>query len=327
MDKPNSSSPSGSKSYLSLVLRLLVVSLIGYWLYQQTDHGQLKQSLTKAPWAIGLAALIGGLNLAVAALRWRLLMSAFGAQRLPRLPPLFKLNLVGHFYNIFVPGAVGGDVGRGYVARTCFSDATTSYFVVISERLVGLTALGFIFGVGVVCGPSIPGLSNAGLWAAVLMGFSTVLIALYVLAGRLRRWWSAFPRITRPLNVLAAGGLSLFTHGMTIVVFGILSAGLGIKLDLSILIVVVPVALVASIVPLAIAGIGPREAALVGLLPAMDVASSQDALALSLSFALSHWVLAGMGGLVQLVEGQGLLASLTDSDEEDTDLKASVSKD
>jgi uncharacterized membrane protein YbhN (UPF0104 family) len=97
---------------------------------------------------------------------------------------------------------------------------------------------------------------------------------------------------------------------VTIFAFGILGEGLGLQLGLTTLIVLVPIALVASVVPLAIAGIGPREAALVGLLPMMNVASAEQALALSLAFALSHWLLAGLGGFVQLVLGERLMSVL-----------------
>lgn len=314
MHKPNHQESNPSRSYLSWILRLLVVGSVGYWLYGQTDQEQLRSSLSRAPGAITIAALMGCTNLAIASVRWRLLMKAFDAKRLPGLAPLFKLNLVGHFYNIFVPGAVGGDIGRGYVARRCFDDKITSYFVVVSERLVGLTALGLIFGAGVLFGPRLPGISDTGLWAIVLVGISVFLVAIYLAGDRLRRWWSIFPRITRPSHIFAAGGLSLLSHGITIMVFGVLSLSLGVDLSISTLIVVVPVALVASIVPIAIAGIGPREAALVGLLPAMAIASSQDALALSLSFALSHWLLAALGGCLQLVVGDTLLASLTEAE-------------
>ena len=68
--------------------------------------------------------------------------------------------------------------------------------------------------------------------------------------------------------------------------------------------VIVPVALVASVVPLAIAGVGPREVALVALIPLLNLGTEEQALLLSVGFAASNWVLGGCGGLLQLMVGR-----------------------
>jgi len=303
-----------SKNAWSWGIRLVVLGLIGYWLYRQTNTKELGAALARSPSAIGLAALIVTINMAMAALRWRCLMAAFDAYRFPGLGSLFKLNLVGHFYNIFVPGAVGGDVGRGYVARSCFREATSSYFVVVSERLIGLSALGVIFALGILYGPPIPGLSNATMWTVVLVILGVGVLVIGLLGRKIRRWWSSFPQITQPRMVLYAVGLSIVAHVLTIIAFGILCYGLKMGLDISVLVVIVPVALVASVVPLAIAGIGPREVALVGLMPLMKVANADDALALSLCFAAASITVALVGGVIQLSEGGRLLASLDGAD-------------
>ena len=60
--------------------------------------------------------------------------------------------------------------------------------------------------------------------------------------------------------------------------------------------------LVAAVVPLAVAGVGPREIALVGLLALVGV-SRESALVLSLGYAAVLIALAGLGGLLQLFGG------------------------
>src|ERR1700736_679080 len=52
------------------------------------------------------------LQMAIGAWRWNLLLGVQGI----RLPPhkVFSLTMIGNLFNIVIPGAVGGDVIKGY---------------------------------------------------------------------------------------------------------------------------------------------------------------------------------------------------------------------
>ncbi|MBW2380670.1 MAG: flippase-like domain-containing protein, partial [Deltaproteobacteria bacterium] len=50
-------------------------------------------------------------------IRWRMLLRAYGAIDIPPWPRVAHLYLVGHFYNTYAPGGVGGDVIRGVASR------------------------------------------------------------------------------------------------------------------------------------------------------------------------------------------------------------------
>ena len=54
--------------------------------------------------------------------RWRFLLQAYGAIDVPPWPRVAHLYLVGHFYNTYAPGGVGGDVIRGVASRKAFGD-------------------------------------------------------------------------------------------------------------------------------------------------------------------------------------------------------------
>ena len=62
---------------------------------------------------------------------------------------------------------------------------------------------------------------------------------------------------------------------------------------------VVPLGLIATVIPVAMAGVGAREATLVGLLTLLGVPAT-DALVFSLGFALTTIALAVTGGVIQL---------------------------
>ncbi|MGC6416680.1 MAG: lysylphosphatidylglycerol synthase transmembrane domain-containing protein [Bradymonadia bacterium] len=304
MSEPKNSDIVPRSGLLSHLIRLLIVLLLGIWMSQQFDLKALPKDLFEHGVSVLIVAVLGGMNLGIAAVRWRFLMTGFNANALPPSSMLFRLNLVGHFYNIFVPGAVGGDLARAHIAGICFGSKSESYFVVVAERMLGLGALGIFFAVGLIFGQGSIMVEAAGLWVVGLSSLVICVLAVGLLGRRLTRWWRSAPTLTQPMYVLYATVLSLFTHSVTIIGFWILTRSMNLDVTLLDLTVIVPVALVASVVPLAIAGVGPREVALVALIPLLNLGTEEQALLLSVGFAASNWVLGGCGGLLQLMIGR-----------------------
>ena len=95
------------------------------------------------------------------------------------------LYLVGHFYNTYAPGGVGGDVIRGVAGRKAFGDlhwasATSGVAVVFIERVVGVSAL-LVLATGAYLIRPIPGMEGVGLWAAFgLAAAASALIGIAV---------------------------------------------------------------------------------------------------------------------------------------------------
>ena len=104
-------------------------------------------------------------------LRWRLLLRAYGAIDMPSWPRATHLYIVGHFYNTYAPGGVGGDVIRGIAGRKAFGDldwasATSGVAVVFIERVIGVSAL-LVLATGAYLLNPIPGIENVELFAAL----------------------------------------------------------------------------------------------------------------------------------------------------------------
>ena len=271
----------------SHLLRLLIVVLVGVWMSHQFDLKALPKNLFEHSVSVLIVALLGATNLGLAAVRWRFLMRAFKATALPPYSMLFRLNLVGHFYNIFVPGAVGGDLARAHISSICFGSRSESYFVIVAERMLGLGALGMFFAVGLIFGQGAIIVEAAGLWVVGLSSLVICVLAIGLMGRRLTRWWRSAPTLTHPMYVLYATALSLVTHSITVIAFWVLTRSMHLDVSLIDLAVIVPVALVASVVPLAIAGVGPREVALVALIPLLNLGTDEQALLLSVAFAAS----------------------------------------
>jgi uncharacterized protein (TIRG00374 family) len=125
------------KGKLTLALKIiLAVGLIGYLVHAgRLDARGLWALLT---WPnIALALLLIGLNTLLAAWRWIFLLQARGFH----IPTGYgiSLYLIGIFFNYALPGAIGGDVVRGYYLVADHPERRMdSILSIVIDRVLGL---------------------------------------------------------------------------------------------------------------------------------------------------------------------------------------------
>lgn len=293
--------PAAWRRWLPWLIKGAVIAALAIWLLRGDDAATLWDAARRLPIAAMAAALVLALGLMwVGAVRWGLLMRAFGATGVPGVVTLLRLILVGLFYNTFVPGAIGGDIVRGALSRRLFESKSTPYVVVVLERLIGLSALGIVFVFGVLVGPDLLDLKDIWPWIAALAVGGCLLIVLAWTTGRFTFLSNKLPTVHSMGALQGAAAISFLGHAFSVAIFWVLVWALDLPIDITVLLQVVPLGLLAAVIPLAIVGIGPREVALVGLLSLHGIAKG-DALALSLGYAATIIVLAGIGGLLQLL--------------------------
>lgn len=325
-----SASKPGRRRIARWILRLAVLGALAWWVSRGDTIDQLVGALRGLPPAPLVGAMgVGMLVTVLAGLRWRLIMAAFGADPLPSTVHLVRAYFVGHFYNAFVPGAIGGDLVRGVITRRSFGAVSTSVMVVFLERFVGLASLIAVFALGLLLAPPLPAVGAYGpyVFAAGALGLAAVvaLASARRLTARLAQApiIGAFVRLgvdlvaqvearlgaklrlaelQRAAPLAVAVALAAAMHGCAIAVFRVLALALDLPLDVPTLMVIVPLAIIAGMLPIAVAGLGPREAALVVMLAPLGIEQG-EALALSLSFWAVIMAAASTGGLVQLVWG------------------------
>lgn len=261
------------------------------------------------------ACAITAANLFVGAVRWRLLLAAYGAPKRPSLFFLWRVYFVGFFYNNYVPGGVGGDVVRGVVTRESFGDrgTTASMTVVIVERALGLSGLLLLVSGTYLIHP-IEGTGNVLPFSALgLLIAATAIGAVAVghrvahrFPDRIGKLLGRLPVIEHPLPFAGALGLSLVTQALVAVTGWLLFDSVtGGAVSLADALVLVPLAMAAAFFPLSVGGAGVREAAFVELSQAALRMSRADALAVSLMIWASQLTIGAIGGVWQLVAPVG----------------------
>jgi uncharacterized protein (TIRG00374 family) len=107
--------------------------------YPLIDIGLFRLVRNANPWYLLLAVGVLPISYLITSRRWHWLLEALdihmGQGR------TFVLNMVGSFYNTFMPGSTGGDIVKAYYAARHTTHRTWAILSVIVDRVVGLLAL------------------------------------------------------------------------------------------------------------------------------------------------------------------------------------------
>jgi uncharacterized membrane protein YbhN (UPF0104 family) len=305
----------------AVVRVLLTVGLLAL-LWRVTDGPAAVERLRAADPA-WLAAAFAALTLhtLLCALRWRLtaaqLGQGFGLGRAVREYYLAQL------VNFTLPGGVLGDTGRAVRAGDRVGYVRAGQAVVL-ERLAGQVALIAVLFAGLVLSALVPGGSlatahrAAGALAALAGGAAVAAILVCTARRRSRRQAGLLASMgAAARQALQAPGvwqrqalLSLLAVGCSLAAFACCARATGAALPPVGIVTLVPLTLLAMLVPVGIGGWGPRELSaaalwpLAGLFPADGVAASVAfglvALAASLPGLGVPWWRGASGGTVDL---------------------------
>ncbi len=280
----------------------LVVSAGLLWLLFDKAGGAQVAGLLKSisPLYIVAASLVYLLAQLVSSFRWRLLLSERFA-----ITRLYSLYLVGSFFNIFLPGIVGGDAVKVYYLYKGTGKGTQALGSVFMDRYAGFVAL---VALGLLAYPF--GFKHfGGTWlqwllpviAAGFAGASVLIFGMRLGGGRLKKLSAFYDYFHQYLGqkkvFIKALGLSVVIQGMAMFCVYLLSIGFGLDVPFLAYVVFMPIITTVSAVPLSISGLGVREASFVLLLSSVGV-STEEAMALSFAWFISM-ALASLVGLVE----------------------------
>lgn len=265
------------------IIKFGVAAGLIYWMVSKglLDFSVLSQLLT--PLHISVCLILLFLNIALNNYRWSVLL---GSQSLPsQFKTTFPLTLIGMFFNFAIPGAVGGDLVKGYyVTQNHPNRRMVAATTVVMDRVLGLYAMVLLAVLTILANLSFvlskPSLVQVAIMAVgALVGMTVVLALMFSPAVKaknpLLKWAHKLPGGSIFLNMydaihsygerrpalLKGLGASLLAQSMAVGNMAYVGFALGESVPLATYFFAVPLGFIVMAIPVAPAGIGVGQVA------------------------------------------------------------------
>ena len=265
-------------------------------------------------------ALLLGLSvvlISVSCVKWSLFLAEKGS-RVP-MRDLMALYTLGYFFSHFMPSQYGGDLVRSYELGRDIDSHVTSFSSVFMERYTGLIGMMIISGVAALFMPDL--ITRAGVGLPFALAWLAFVVSLWILldprpvrflagffssgffskpVGHLESLYGAIHTSGRnPGLVARALLLSLFFHFLTVVNVYLAVLTLRGRIDFIPLMLVVPLILLVSMIPLTVNSIGLFEGAFVYFLTPLGLTGA-EAMSIALLLRAKNILVAILGGFIHL---------------------------
>ena len=293
------------KKLLKTLLQLIITSAALYLVLKKTDVAKLGDIIRNAnPWYLLLSLLFFNISKLINAVRLNRFFKAIGIE----LSTMYSLKLyyLGMFYNLFLPGGVGGDGYKIYVLQKNHGLKMINVFhAVFWDRLSGIIAL--IFLSLIILQPS-----SFALQLPQLLPYSwVILVAIYPLAKLLNKLF--YKQFIELFTITSVESL-LIQITQLISAFFILKA-IAQNANVVDYLAIFLISTIATIIPVTIGGAGAREITFFYLLGFVKLATNAG-VALSLIF----FVISAISSLAGILSRINHEKSVKISDEVDAAL-------
>jgi len=304
-----------SRSWLNRSFQIVLLAAIFLVLWQVANGEQAVQLLLQADLAmLGAALFLLSLQTILSALRWKITASQLGIKM--NSNKALREYYIAQAANQSLPGGVLGDLARAARSSQQAGWLRAAQAVVI-ERLIGQLGLLIVFFSALVI--SLVSLSEfeIPIWlllaSSMALLLSALVLATLVSIARLSN--SGFSRFLTGIwiNLQAAIFdkkvfwmqllLSLGTAILNVYAFVLSAWAIGAEIDLIASFIVIPIVLLAMLVPLTIGGWGVREALAATLFP-LAAAGATQGLAASVAFGLVFILASAPGFFAVLFMGR-----------------------
>lgn len=144
----------------------------------------VSRMVREADWTfLAVAILLMPFSYLLTSYRWHILLKSqlihIGMAR------TFVINMVGAFYNSFMPGSTGGDVAKAYYSSKYTEHRTRAVLTVVVDRIIGLLALLVLGGAMAAFQWQVPECRKVAIGAGVIVvGVAVGLVVFYTPALR-----------------------------------------------------------------------------------------------------------------------------------------------
>jgi len=307
---------TSKRSFLMSLIRIVLSVLILYLIFRTVDFEKVIQvfKATQYQWLL-LALVFQLLSTLLSGYRWSLVMSMMDFIDDTRF--YIKSYFKGSFFNQGLPTSIGGDAIRVLdVAATGHRkrDAFTGVFV---DRLLGLTGL---LTMTFVASLLTPELLPSGIYIIinliVLSGLCGFIAVLFFHRFSLFERWRIgryFMRTSSKLMTVMRGiknssiqmSLGIIIHILSMLNIYCIGIGVGLEFDFVTYLVIVPPAILLTLIPVSLAGWGVREGALIGLFTLLE-ADKSIILSLSVLYGMIL-IVASLPGLQVYLAGKKVI--------------------
>jgi len=237
------------KKIWNIVKTLLKISITGLSLYlvsRKVEFNDLKDAFEKSnPLFLFLAFIAFVISQVISSSRLNTFFKGIGLNISETYN--FKIYLLGMFYNLFLPGGIGGDGYKIFLLRKKFKIKGRRLFqAVFFDRLTGLWALGLINATLIIFIPQL----GIPIWAPVLV-VTIGTIAYYVI---MRKFFSDYSKYFALSHLKA-----LMVQSMQVVSVILLLYALNFEGKFSPYLFMFLISSLVAIFPFTVGGLGARE--------------------------------------------------------------------
>ncbi|MCE5328763.1 flippase-like domain-containing protein [bacterium] len=255
----------------------------------------------------------------ITAYRWQTLLKTQDI-RLSILS-LSSSTLVGQFFNNFLPTSIGGDVYRAYdVTKKSGFPMSSSVSVLVVERFSGIIASAVFATAALFLGFTTIGGKSVIIPILIFLAVSIIIFFLILnpnvlgirklakkikflekILEKLRNVYHTFLSFKKYKWVLIKVLFYSLTLQFAVIVnYWLASRALGINLDLTAFIFIVPIVSIISMLPVSLGGIGVREGSLVFMMVSLGAQNAKAAMCSLLLFAMLL-IMGIIGGLIYAI--------------------------
>ncbi len=299
------------KTWAVYLLKISVTLLFFWWIFRSIDYIALLNTLSNADLLIYLAALVCVIcQIPLSVVRWNSIL-----RKIEHAPSFFntmRMFVVGNCLNQAAPSFVAGDALRAYFVQKEGISIKSAAMSVILDRYfaaIGLVVV-VMSGLPIIKTVISSGSARQAVFTTLLI-VGVVLVGAFVLSHRslaflerrrltkyLREFGVSAARIAgKPRTFFRIIGASIAIHLLDIVAVFAIARSVGVHVELSTLLLIVPTVILVAMIPISIAGWGVREGAMITGLGMVGV-SPPEALTISILYGLSVLMVYAPGGLM-----------------------------
>jgi len=255
----------------------------------------------------------------ITAYRWQTLLKTQNIKL--SILSLSSSTLIGQFFNNFLPTSIGGDVYRAYdVTKKTAFPMSSSVSVLVVERLSGIIASAVFATAALFLGFTTIGGKSIIIPILIFLVISVIIFFLILnpnilgirklakkikflekILKKLKNVYDTFLSFKKYKWVLVKVLFYSLTLQFAVIVnYWLASRSLGINLDLTAFIFIVPVVSIIAMLPVSLGGIGVREGSLVFIMVSLGAQNAKAAMCSLLLFAMLL-IMGIIGGLIYAI--------------------------